>query len=260
MQVTICANGFDWTDIDDCFRQVKREFGLDGAELWFMASMQRPHCTRRDMEDVRPAARRHRIRSLTAHVWGDMAQLGAEDASTELLRWLEACDKTGVEGLIIHGGTHPDPDEGRRQVRLALESVMPRFEEQGVVLNLENVRGAERDNGLQLFSQVWEFEELLAAVNSPSLRVCLDTGHANIAGNLEEFVCEFGWRLNHIHLHGNDGVEDDHLPYPEGTMDWAGLFALLSDQGFDGTFCIEFPVRGRTERVLQCAEEIRARF
>lgn len=260
MKTSISALHFDWNDVAECFEKAGEQWGLDGVEFSFFSGLERPHCTAEDFRRIRPEARKHGITAMTGHVWEDPAQLGPVLGPPAILRWLEACTYAGIKGMIIHGGTYPDQRVGLRRVRKVIEKVIGRFEQEGVVLNLENVRGATKETGLQLFSQAWEFAELMDAIDSPALRFCLDTGHANIAGNIEELVYQFGPRLNHIHLHDNRGREDEHLPYARGTIDWRGLFALLNEAGFNGTFCIEFRVEGRRGPFQACMYDIRATF
>jgi len=259
MRTMISALHFDWTDMADCFQRAAREFGLDGVELSLYPGGGRPHCTEQDIRQLRELARDREV-CLTAHVWDEPAQLGPEGAAHAFLRWLDLCTQTGIEGLVLHGGSHPSPAEGLRIVREALGRVAGDFERAGVVLNLENTRGVVSEQGQQLFSRPGEFLEVLPAIDSPAVRFCLDTGHANITGNLKEFVQELAPFLNHIHLNDNHSEDDEHLPYGEGAIDWQGLFAALRDVAYDGTFCIEFPVREDSAPLERCLRDIRAAF
>jgi sugar phosphate isomerase/epimerase len=80
-------------------------------------------------------------------------------------------------------------------------------------------------------------------LDSPSLRVCFDTGHANMTRNSAALIRELTPWLNYVHLADNHGLDDDHCAPGEGTVDWEALWGLFREAAFDGTFCAEFPVR-----------------
>jgi sugar phosphate isomerase/epimerase len=54
-------------------------------------------------------------------------------------------------------------------------------------------------------------------------------------------------RLDHIHLHDNDGSEDAHLCPGSGTIAWPQVMNLLQDNGFDGYAALELRDYSRGE-------------
>jgi sugar phosphate isomerase/epimerase len=47
----------------------------------------------------------------------------------------------------------------------------------------------------------------------------LDVGHSKVNGyDWRAFVEQFGNRITVVHLHDNDGIEDQHQPLPEYEM------------------------------------------
>ena len=87
--------------------------------------------------------------------------------------------------------------------------------------------------------------ELARRLNSPHVRLCLDTGHANIAGqNVPEMIEKYGNLLDTLHLNDNYGYispvfEDLHLFPGYGRLDWHAIFAALHENGYSGTINIE---------------------
>src|SRR5262249_16791084 len=76
---------------------------------------------------------------------------------------------------------------------------------------------------------MWEFEpaiigDVLTAVNHPSLRACLDVGHARISSDipLDGWLATLGPFIIHTHLNNNDGRQDAHagLHAPAGVIDY----------------------------------------
>ena len=49
-----------------------------------------------------------------------------------------------------------------------------------------------------------------------------DFGHANTVGKVPEFLREVG-SANHIHIHDNHGVLDEHLVLGSGNIDWKAV-------------------------------------
>lgn len=258
MKIVISALHFSWPDIPACLNVASRDLGLDGVELSWSENGRRPHCTREDIAalaaiPVTPALAR------STHIWEDLAALDLAPACDALLRWLETAAKTGVTDFVIHGGSHPDQKEGIARVRRVLERVLPAFERAGVVLNLENHYPFAYRACHELFSEPWEFLEVLPR-NSPSLRFCFDTGHGNMSRNSTELLTTLAPWLNYVHLADNHGVDDDHVGYGQGTVDWPGVFDTLRQIGYDRRLCVEFPVRDDLAPFHACVAEIRRRW
>lgn len=66
-----------------------------------------------------------------------------------------------------------------------------------------------------------------------------DTGHSNIAGDLEEIAAAVGDRLVSLHLNDNRGHEDSHSPPGEGTSDWPRIVAMLQEARYSGCLLYE---------------------
>lgn len=258
MQIVISALHFEWQTITECLGRITDEFGVDGVELSWGPSLDHPHYTPDDLDALAGAqAESHLV--LSAHIWQDLAQLPRQEASGVLHHWLKLCKRTGATDLIVHGGTATSQREGIAHVRGVFEDVLPEFERAGVAINLENHYAYSYHDCNELFSEPWEFLEVFS-LDSPSLRFCLDTGHGHMTRNSEELIGELAPWLHYVHLADNQGIDDDHAMFREGTVPWDRVFTRLQETGFDGTFCVEFPVRESTAPFHRCLEEIRARW
>lgn len=258
MRLVVSALAFPWSDIGECLSGATGEFGLDGVELSWKESFQRPHCTAGDLA-VLAADRSRRTAVLSAHIWNNLAQADAGRAGDELLAWLGFCERTGVRDLVVHGGSCEDRVSGIVRTRRVLESVLSAFERRHVTVNLENHYAYDYRGSRELFSEPWEFLEVLT-IDSPSLRVCLDTGHAHMNGNTAERVGSLAPWLRYVHLADNLGVDDDHLAYGQGSVKWDEVFERLRGVSFDGVFCVEFPVREDKRPFQACLRAIRSRW
>ena len=73
----------------------------------------------------------------------------------------------------------------------------------------------------------------------------LDTGHANLMGDLDVIADLLGDRLMTLHLNDNHGLNDEHLPPGQGTVDWTSVRQLLQRVRYDG--CLLNEVEGGTD-------------
>lgn len=255
MNIIISALHFPWREIDECFHIVKEDLRLDGVELSLASSFQHPHCTRADLVAL-PALKAASGLSVEAHIWDNLAQLGQEAGTQALLEWLEVSQAAGIEGLVLHGGSYDDRAEGIARTKAIFATVVGQFERAGVLLKLENHYAYDYQDCHELFSEPWEFLELFTAIPSPALWFCFDTGHGHMTGNWEALLYELAPYLQHVHLADNHGTHDDHSPYQQGTVPWAAMFTMLREIGYNGTYCVEFPVRDDRKPFARCRADL----
>jgi len=104
-------------------------------------------------------------------------------------------------------------------------------EKQGVTLALENVF----DQGPETLKM------LLEKINSPRCGFCFDTGHSLVFGtrSWKEWIEMLGRHLVEVHLHDNNGVEDQHLPPGDGKFDFTGFLHHLWEQRLSPVYTLE---------------------
>jgi sugar phosphate isomerase/epimerase len=92
-----------------------------------------------------------------------------------------------------------------------------------------------------------DFDRIFATCGPTGLGICLDTGHANLAGvDSAAFVRAAGGRLKALHIADNLGTQDNHmLPYGAGTVAWPGVMRALRETGYNGLFNFEVPGENR---------------
>lgn len=107
-------------------------------------------------------------------------------------------------GYELPKGTY---EQGLARYTRAVEAA----EKYGVTLALEN----------SVYPQHVHY--LLTHIKSPSLGFCYDSGHENAFTPGENYLLQYGDVLAALHLHDNDGKNDNHwVPFhPQGTIDWA---------------------------------------
>jgi sugar phosphate isomerase/epimerase len=64
-----------------------------------------------------------------------------------------------------------------------------------------------------------------------------DFGHANTIGKVNDFL-PYVNRANHIHIHDNHGMSDEHLALGEGTINWDNVGKTIA-ANYSGIVVIE---------------------
>ena len=90
--------------------------------------------------------------------------------------------------------------------------------------------------------------------------VCLDFGHAHLAGDLVDAIETLAEHLITTHVHDNRGRHDDHLVPLEGTIDWPSALTAVQKVGYDGPFVFEIAAHGSSKATLARARTARAKL
>lgn len=72
-------------------------------------------------------------------------------------------------------------------------------------------------------------EEMMGIVDGiEGVGLTFDLGHANMESRVREFL-QMLRHADHLHLHDNHGMSDEHLPIGEGNIDWAYAGRVVRD-------------------------------
>jgi sugar phosphate isomerase/epimerase len=104
----------------------------------------------------------------------------------------------------------------------------------GVPLLIENVPGPTP----YLLTTVADFD-LFFIEQEHKMNMVLDIAHANLQGEVYEFLRKYGNRVEHIHVSDNNGREDGHLSIGEGTINWPRVMDAVKETSFSGWVVIE---------------------
>ena len=80
---------------------------------------------------------------------------------------------------------------------------------------------------------------IIGAIESPHVGACLDTGHANISGDIYRILYKLSGHLQFLHANDNHGRGDDHLPPGQGTDRLAQAGARAERGGLPGALILE---------------------
>lgn len=154
--------------------------------------------------------------------------------------------KYGAEKVVLHGGYNPYiyyPAWYQEQSVLFWKQFLQ--EDPGIPIVLENV--LEDDPGLLL--------RIVAQVDDPRLRMCLDIGHANAYSDVPvmTWLEQCAPYITHFHIHNNDGDQDTHSPLLQGSIPIAAVLERASALCPDRTVTLELP--DASDSVLWLLEE-----
>ena len=95
--------------------------------------------------------------------------------------------------------------------------------------------------------------DMMKRIDNPSIKLCLDTGHANATTSpelpVEKWIEVLGSHIGHFHLHNNDGTGDSHSPFDCGSMDMNSIFSAINK------FCdddVTLTIEARDARACLC--------
>ena len=254
------------TDLQTCFDTL-REAGYRCMDFWlckYCVGEDAPLAKKDWRQWVRDAAECAaesglRVGQMHAH-WDHPHQIHEDmtyDAPLDIhCQNIEAAAMMGCRRLIFHPIQRwfRMTDPAMRQQVLDINAdwfskLLPAAEQYGVELHLENL--FDHKHVQQPGDPVFPFstaEDLLYVVqklNHPLVKICLDTGHANINSlDVPQMIRAFGRLLGSLHLNDNYGkigpiYEDLHLFPGYGRLPWPQIMAALDEIGYADTLNME---------------------
>lgn len=177
----------------------------------------------------------------------DITALDPADRAAAVHELVVACEAAallGVQNIVLHPGPERAgrPSEAEFLQRMAnaaesLNAVATRCSQLGVHLLLENMLPH------LLFGHIKDMLYLLGSIRQRDLGICLDTGHAHLARELDSVVHQLSGHLQLVHANDNRGDRDDHLPPGDGDIDWPRFIAELRRCKFTGILILELSSR-----------------
>lgn len=165
----------------------------------------------------------------------------------QCLESLKKASSLIVEKAVIHFHTvKPAPTDEKMRM---LQRLQEKAKEYDIMLCLENTE--EDINTLQKIFNIL-----------PELRFCLDVGHANLFSNDPvDFITAFEDRLEHVHIHDNNGGDsedfDIHLSPGEGSIDFARVFQALRSVDYHDMMTLELTPNDNMYREARCLTQVR---
>lgn len=155
-----------------------------------------------------------------------MVELGLE----RLNEAYEVCRELEIDKMIVHTGFVPLMYYKEWHIEKS-KDFWQRFLEdkpENFKIYIENV----------FEDEPYLMRDLIDAIDDSRVAVCLDVGHANAMTqkdiSAEDWIEVLGERIEHIHIHNNDGSGDTHCDIDQGTMEWKKILNMLDIYAKDG--------------------------
>lgn len=171
----------------------------------------------------------------------------------EIKDCFEYTKKLGGSHVVIHcgrrdGGRHLPPyhffgndvtEEKvlNRMIELSVD-LMKRAcalaKEYGITIFTENLLGS------QLLQHNEQLNHYLDLVGYDNLKIVFDVGHSFVTKhNVAAEVLVAGERLQHLHLHDNNGLRDQHACIGDGDIDYKSFVNALKEIHYPGIYMLE---------------------
>lgn len=209
-----------------------REAGFETVLHWWDDSFQKEEGFTKEEQVL--LIRREGLYIENAHLRIDRANdlwmdnLNGQTALEGYLTDIDGLAELEIPAAVLHpaGGFHPPSVSKVGMERF--RALAGRAEKRGVKLALENVRTSGA------------LTAVLDTVDSPMLGFCYDSGHDHVWSRTPyELLKRYGKRLFAVHLHDNNGKEDEHLAPGEGKVDWKIVREGIERSAYCGSFTLE---------------------
>jgi sugar phosphate isomerase/epimerase len=151
----------------------------------------------------------------------DLVRIRRLDAVDEIKRALEVAERIPFEVMVLHAGSSRDEADPRRwdAAFSSLEHLTLFARQRGVTLALENTPGE--------MATPQNLRHFLEETRLPGLRLCFDSGHAQLELGAVQALETMRALAITTHLHDNHGEKDEHLLPFTGKIDWDKLMKAM---------------------------------
>lgn len=158
-------------------------------------------------------------------LWDD--GLNGEAYEKSIANCIKDCAACEISTLVMHvtDGLNP-PKPGNTGIQ-RLNRLLETAGHHSVTLAIENVQNPEY------------LDVVFSQIRSDYLGFCYDSGHEFAVSGRLTLLQKYGYLLKAVHLHDNNGQEDQHLLPGEGRIDWAELASQISVTGYKGPATLE---------------------
>ena len=178
--------------------------------------------------------------------WDDPNYPHHEYKLRSTVRCVTATKAMGASWMVVHPMNLPhaplyNPKKAKEANLRYLAPFIEEAKRVGVGIAVENMVDFRGYHRRYCGGDLYELLDLVDTINDKSVGVCLDTGHANLAGiDNPSAIREIGSRLKCTHINDNRAVgADEHLTPYFGTVNWKDTVAALKEIGYGGDFSYE---------------------
>jgi sugar phosphate isomerase/epimerase len=127
------------------------------------------------------------------------------------------------------------PEQDWKQNNEGIRTLHKTAKDYGITIAMENL--PEKFNFI--LTKPEDFTRFYTETNLNDIGIVLDTGHANLEGQIQPFLQKLPSKIAHIHISDNHGTADEHLGLGYGAIDWQQFAKTLKATGFQGAILAE---------------------
>ena len=210
------------------------------------------------LDRIKAAAQKYGIEFGQAHAPAPLyvyrSPKGSKIVQEDVKKCIELCAYVGCKRLVVHplfhGGTRYPEMTKEEEYEANIEyfsSIIPLLKKHGVICCLENMWGQDwktKKIYTAICSDINETKHYIDKLNSIAgervFGFCLDVGHLLLVGQDPcRWLEELGERLELLHVHDNNGFDDEHTVPFLGCANWERFILGLRKNGFKGNFNFE---------------------
>ena len=135
----------------------------------------------------------------------------------------------GLQSVIVPGQEKKSMEKAKRSIR-SIDRIMNEF---GIAAALENLPMMPSFS----FMIGKTAQEMFELIDGTDMKICFDIGHANTVNQIDDIVDMLGDRIANVHIHDNNGSNDDHMTIGDGNIDFKKVLSKLSK--YKGKYIIE---------------------
>ena len=155
--------------------------------------------------------------------------------------------------IIHYVNRSHNPAVGEAFLR-SIEELLKTNEGIGYTLALETVPDKPSN---ERYVTSLEIAEFVRSFHSPSLSICIDLNHSNIAETIEETAHNCAGLISSIHVSDNHGEMEEHLQPGEGIINFASAFQALYHAGYKGPINFEYHLSQRATPTVKHLKEMK---
>ena len=251
-QTTACAKKFG----DDKAIEIIAKAGFDAVD-YCMLSLDKEDCVLNSDDykayvlKLSEVAKRNNVYFNQGHAVGYMPHPDHDTVLKMLIeknrRAIEISGLLGIKTLIIHPvafGNYVGNEEYVFEKNMQyFKGLLPYAEEHGVKLACENMWCSDKRKKVTIggvCGNPFEHAKYIDEVNHPLFVARLDLGHSALSGReAQDCIRVLGNRLQALHVHDNDYLDDMHTLPGLSEMNFDEIMKALKDINYQGDFTLE---------------------
>lgn len=177
----------------------------------------------------------------------DDAELSHKLLLEKNIKAIEVSALLNISTLVVHPvtvGNYVGKEQETFEKNMEyFNALLPYAENYGVKIAVENMWRGDKKKGVRtgsVCSNPFEHAHYVDEIGSKMFVACLDVGHSSLAGReAQDCIRILGERLQALHIHDNDYLDDMHTLPGLSEMNWDEIMKALADVNYKGDFTFE---------------------